>query len=383
MLPFIDLAAQQARIKPTIDRAIARVLSHGGYVMGQEVREFEAALATFGEADLALSCANGTDALALPLMAWEIGAGDAVFCPSFTFAATCEVIPWFGATPVFVDIDPETYCLDPASLEAAIAATLADGRLRPAAVIAVDLFGQPADYPAIAEVCRRHNVKLIADSAQGFGCTLAGRHPLHWADVTTTSFFPAKPLGCYGDGGAVLVKDRAFWDRMDSLRVHGKAVAGDAALGDHDPKYLNARVGMNSRLDTLQAAILLAKLEIFADEIESRQTVAARYCRGLEHLCDVPAVIDGGVSTWAQYVIQHDERDGLARHLREQGIPTAVYYPVPMHLQAPYADYPRAPDGLPVSEAAAGRVLALPMHPYLDETTQDEIIAAIGVFSSV
>jgi dTDP-4-amino-4,6-dideoxygalactose transaminase len=382
MLPFIDLAAQQARIKPALDAAIARVLAHGGYVMGPEVRAFEASLATFGEADLALSCANGTDALALPLMAWGIGAGDAVFCPSFTFAATCEVIPWFGATPVFVDILPDTYCLDPASLEAAIAAVVAEGRLEPAAVIAVDLFGQPADYPAIAEVCRRHGLKLIADSAQAFGCTLNGEHPIHWADVTTTSFFPAKPLGCYGDGGAVLMDDKALWSRMDSLRVHGKAVAGDQAVDGHEPKYLNARVGMNSRLDTLQAAILLEKLAIFEDEIALRQVVARRYADGLAGCCrSVPAVIEGGVSTWAQYVIEHDDRDGLAAHLRGQGIPTAVYYPVPMHLQPPYADHPRAPDGLPVSEAAAGRVLALPMHPYLDNLTQNRIVDAVRSFN--
>ena len=382
MLPFIDLAAQQARIKPALDAAIARVLAHGGYVMGPEVRAFEAALATFGEAALALSCANGTDALALPLMAWDIGAGDAVFCPSFTFAATCEVIPWFGATPVFVDILPDTYCIDPAGLEAAIAAVLAEGRLKAAAVIAVDLFGQPADYPAIAEVCRRHGLRLIADSAQGFGCTLHGRHPLHWADAATTSFFPAKPLGCYGDGGAVLVNDKALWDRMDSLRVHGKAVAGDPASDSHDPKYLNARVGMNSRLDTLQAAILLEKLAVFGDEIALRQVVAARYAEGLAAYCRaVPTVIDGGVSTWAQYVIEHDDRDALAAHLRAEGIPTAVYYPVPMHLQAPYADYPRAPGGLPVSEAAAERVLALPMHPYLDAKVQERIMDAVRRFA--
>ena len=382
MLPFIDLAAQQARIKPALDAAIARVLAHGGYVMGPEVRAFEAALARFCGAELALSCANGTDALALPLMAWEIGAGDAVFCPSFTFAATCEVIPWFGATPVFVDIRPDTYCMDAASLEAAISMVLAEGRLRPAAVVAVDLFGQPADYPALTEICRRHRLKLIADSAQGFGCTLHGRHPLHWADAATTSFFPAKPLGCYGDGGAVLVNDRTLWNRMDSLRVHGKAVADDPAVEGHDPKYLNARIGMNSRLDTLQAAILLEKLAIFEDEIALRQVVAARYALGLaEHCRSVPRVIDGGVSTFAQYVIEHDDRDGLAAHLRGLGIPTAVYYPVPMHLQAPYADDPRAPAGLPVSEAAAGKVLALPMHPYLEDLAQGRIIEGVRGFN--
>ena len=382
MIPFIDLAAQQARIKPGLDAAIARVLAHGAYVMGPEVRELEQRLAAFCGAARALSCANGTDALALPLMAWEIGAGDAVFCPAFTFAATPEVIPWTGATPVFVDILPDTYNLDPDHLEAAILAVKAEGRLRPAVVIAVDLFGQPADYPRLSEVCRRHGLKLIADSAQGFGGTLDGRHPIAWADVATTSFFPAKPLAGYGDGGAVLTRDDTLWERMDSLRVHGKAVAGDPALDGHDPKYLNARIGMNSRLDTLQAAILLEKLAIFEDEIERRQSVAGRYADGLAEVClSVPQVIPGGVSTWAQYVIEHRDRDGLAAHLRAAGIPTAVYYPVPMHRQGPYAHFPRGPGGLPVSDAKAGSVLALPMHPYLTPEIQDRIIAAVRGFN--
>jgi dTDP-4-amino-4,6-dideoxygalactose transaminase len=382
MIPFIDLAAQQARIRPALDAAIARVLAHGAYVMGPEVRALEEKLAAFCGARRALSCANGTDALALPLIAWDVGPGDAVFCPSFTFAATPEVIPWTGATPVFVDILPDTFNLDPEHLDAAIAAVAAEGRLTPAAVIAVDLFGQPADYPRIAEVCRRHGLDLIADSAQGFGATLQGAHAIAWADVATTSFFPAKPLGGYGDGGAVLTRDDALWERMDSLRVHGKAVAGDSGLDGHDPKYLNARIGMNSRLDTLQAAILLEKLAIFEEEIAARQVVAARYAEGLAEVClSVPTVIEGGVSTWAQYVIEHRDRDGLAAHLKSQGIPTAVYYPVPMHLQAPYAGFPRGPGGLPVSEAKAQTVLALPMHPYLTPETQDRIIAAVHAFN--
>ena len=380
MIPFIDLAAQQARLKPGIDAAIARVLAHGAYVMGPEVVQLERRLAEFCGARLALSCGNGTDALALPLMAWEIGPGDAVFCPSFTFAATPEVIPWTGATPVFVDIRPDTYTLDAERLDAAVDATLAGGRLRPAAVVAVDLFGQSADYPALAAVCQRRGLKLIADSAQGFGCTLEGRHPIAWADAVTTSFFPAKPLGAYGDGGAVLTDDEALWTRMDSLRIHGKAVAGDLPPGafGHDPKYLNARVGMNSRLDTLQAAILLEKLTVFVDEIGARQTVAERYALGLAGSClATPTVIPGGRSTWAQYVIEHRDRDGLAAHLRGQGIPTAVYYPVPMHRQGPYREFPRAPGGLPVTDAKAALVLALPMHAYLALETQERIIEAV------
>ncbi|HEY2481128.1 MAG TPA: DegT/DnrJ/EryC1/StrS aminotransferase family protein [Caulobacteraceae bacterium] len=383
MIPFIDLAAQQAHIRPALDAAIAKVLAHGAYVMGPEVLAFETALAAFCGGRLALSCANGTDALALPLMAWGIGPGDAVFCPSFTFAATPEVVPWTGASPVFVDILPHTYNLDPDHLEAAIEAVLAEGRLRPRAVIAVDLFGHPADYPRIAQVCARHGLKLIADSAQGFGATLGGEHPIRWAHAVSTSFFPAKPLGCYGDGGAVITNDEALWDRMDSLRVHGKATAADGAASSspHDPKYLNARIGMNSRLDTLQAAILLEKLAVFPAEIEARQRVAERYGAGLDGaVLSTPQAWDA-VSVWAQYVIEHANRGGLAAHLKTQGIPTAVYYPVPMHLQGPYAHFPRGPGGLPVSEAKAATVIALPMHPYLTPEVQDRIIAAIRGFN--
>jgi dTDP-4-amino-4,6-dideoxygalactose transaminase len=366
-LPFIDLKSQQNRIRPQIDAAIARVLDHGAYVMGPEVAAFEKQLAAFGESRLALSCANGTDAVALPLMAWDVGPGDAVFCPSFTFAATAEVIPWTGATPVFVDILPDTYNMDPAHLEGAIEGVQREGQLTPKAVIAVDLFGQPADYPRIAEICRRHGLKLLADSAQGFGCTLDGQHPLHWADATATSFFPAKPLGCYGDGGAVLTHDEELWKRMDSLRIHGKG----------DDKYDNVLIGMNSRLDSMQAAILIEKLAIFAEEIALRNAVADRYAALLDGVVGVPTVIPGGVSTWAQYTIETDDRDGLAAHLKTKGVPTAAYYPKPLHMQTAYRAFPRGGNGLPVSEAKASRVLSLPMHPYLGEADQGLIIDEI------
>jgi dTDP-4-amino-4,6-dideoxygalactose transaminase len=378
-IAFIDLAAQQRRIKPEIDAAIARVLAHGAYVMGPEVRAFEEQLAAFSGAAHAIGCANGTDAILLPLMAWEIGPGDAVFCPSFTFAATGEVMPLVGASPVFVDIRPDTYNLDPVKLEAAIQAVKAEGRLTPRAIIAVDLFGQPADYPAISAIAKRHGLKLIADSAQGFGCTLDGRHPGAWADVTTTSFFPAKPLGCYGDGGAILTDDAWLAERLDSLRVHGKATAGDiqGRTLAHDPKYLNMRVGLNSRLDTIQAAILIEKLKVFQDEIEQRNLIADRYADGLSGTtARAPIVIEGGISTWAQYTIEHEDRDGLAAHLKTLGVPSAAYYPMPMHRQDCYAMYPQ-PGGLPVTEDKAGIVLSLPMHAYLDEPTQDRIVDAI------
>ncbi|MEM7767077.1 MAG: DegT/DnrJ/EryC1/StrS aminotransferase family protein [Pseudomonadota bacterium] len=383
-IAFIDLQAQRQRIETEIDAAIQTVLRHGAYVMGPEVRDFEAKLADFGQAKHALGCANGTDALALVLMAWGLRTGDAVFCPSFTFVATGEVIPWLGASPVFVDIDPITYNIDLAHLEASIEATLAAGTLRPRAIIAVDLFGQPADYPALAAIAKKYDLKLISDSAQGFGCTLNGAHPIHWADVTTTSFFPAKPLGCYGDGGAILTDDDALAELIDSLRIHGKATEADKAGAnfDHDPKYWNMRIGMNSRLDTLQAAILLEKLAIFPSEIESRNTIARRYNDGLApHVAKVPAFIDGHVSNWAQYTIEHDDRDGLIAHLRAHDVPSAVYYPMPIHTQAAYGRFPQGPGGLPHTEAAAARVLSLPMHPYLDEETQDRIIAAAASFA--
>jgi dTDP-4-amino-4,6-dideoxygalactose transaminase len=285
---------------------------------------------------------------------------------------------------VFVDVDAHTFNMDPVQLEAAIEATLKEGRLRPRVVIAVDLFGQPADYPAIRAICDKYGLKLIADSAQGFGCTLNGHHPIKWADITTTSFFPAKPLGCYGDGGAVLTDDDDLAQEMDSLRVHGKVVAKDMKDGqtfDHDPKYLAMRIGMNSRLDTIQAAVLIEKLNVFSDEIGWRNAIADRYNAGLApHVARVPTVIDGGVSVWAQYTIEHEDRDGLVAHLKDQGVPTAVYYPVPMHLQPAYARFSKGPGSLPVTERLKERVLSLPMHSDLDEATQDTIIAAVAGF---
>lgn len=377
-IPFIDLQAQRLRLGQPLEDAILKVVRSGAYIMGPEIAAFEKALGEFGQAPFVLSCGSGTEALQLPLMAWGIGPGDAVFCPSFTFAATAEVMPLVGASPVFVDILPDTFNLDPVRLDAAIEAVKAEGKLTPRAVIAVDLFGQPADYPAIAAVAAKHGLKLIADSAQGFGCTLNGHHPLHWADVATTSFFPAKPLGCYGDGGAVLSKDAAFHDLLVSLRVHGQAVKGDieGKTFDHDPKYLNMRVGMNSRMDTIQAAVLLQKLSIFADEIEARNRVADRYAAGLSDVVTTPRVIDGGISVWAQYTIETPDRDGLIAHLKEAGVPTAVYYPIPIHKQGVYSGYP-TPGGLPVTEAKSATVMSLPMHPYLTADDQDQVISAI------
>ena len=378
-IPFIDLAAQKARIGGAIETAVKRVLDHGAYIMGPEVRTFEANMAAFAGAKHCLSCANGTDAIELILRGLGITAGDAVFVPAFTFVATAEVVPMTNAEPVFVDILPDTYNIDPIKLDAAIEAVKAEGRLKPAAIIAVDLFGQAADYPALAAIAKKHGIHLISDSAQGFGCTIDGVQPLEYCVATATSFYPAKPLGCYGDGGAVVTNDAALMERLISYRVHGGATPTDAATMkfEHETKYLNVRIGMNSRLDTIQAAVLIEKLNIFAEEIALRQTVADRYAEKLGgKVLSVPHLKPGYVSTWAQYTIEHENRDALAAHLRTQGVPTAVYYPVPMHRQAPYAHYPQ-PGGLPASEAAADRVLALPMHAYLDAPTQDRIIEAV------
>ncbi len=383
MIPFIDLQAQRLRLAGKIEAAVQEAVVGGAWVMGPQVRQFEADLAAFGRAEHALGCANGTDALALPLMAWGIGRGDAVFVPSFTFAATAEVVPWFDAEPVFVDVDADTYNMDPVALERAIEGIKAEGRLTPRVVIAVDLFGQPADYPAIRAICDKHGLKLIADSAQGFGCTIGGEHPLKWADITTTSFFPAKPLGCYGDGGAVLTNDDELAQLIDSVRVHGKAVAVDLKdrVFDHDPKYLNMRIGLNSRLDTIQAAVLIEKLKVFGEEITWRNRIAARYNQGLRpHVAKVPDVPAGNISNWAQYTVEHPDRDGLIAHLKAHDVPTAVYYPIPLHLQPAYAHFPRGAGGLPVTERLKDVVFSLPMHADLDEATQDKVIAAVASY---
>jgi dTDP-4-amino-4,6-dideoxygalactose transaminase len=274
--------------------------------------------------------------------------------------------------------------MDPVSLEAAIHDVKAQGKLKPRAIIAVDLFGQPADYVAISAIAKRHGLKLVADQAQGFGCTLNGRQPLDWADVATASFFPAKPLGCYGDGGAILTNDGALAGLVDSIRIHGKASAEDMAARkyDNDPRYLNMRIGVNSRLDAIQAAILSEKLKIYPDELQKRDAIAQRYNKALApHVRTVPKVIAGGFSNWAQYTIEHDNRDALAAHLKAQGVPTAIYYPIPIHMQDVYAAYPKASGGLPVTEAIRNRVLSLPMHPYLSEADQDRVIEAVRGFN--
>jgi dTDP-4-amino-4,6-dideoxygalactose transaminase len=366
MLPFIDLAAQRRRLGTRLDEAILRAVDDGKYIMGPEVATLEKRLAEFCGAAHAITCSNGTDALVLCLRAKGVGPGDAVFVPSFTFAATAEIVAWVGATPVFVDVLAGSFNMDPASLEAGIAAARKLD-LKPAGMIPVDLFGQPADYDVISAIAEHHGLWLVADAAQSFGATYKGRKVGQIAAMTTTSFFPAKPLGCYGDGGAVFTDDPEIAETLRSLRVHGKG----------KDKYDNVRVGMNARLDTLQAAILLEKLAIFPDEIEARQRIGGRYNELLADVATVPALIEGASSVWAQYTIRIPERDRLAASLKDAGIPTAVYYPMPLHKQTAYRDYPVAGNGLPVSEALSAEVLSLPMHPYLDDAIQDRIVAAV------
>lgn len=369
-IAFIDLAAQQARLRSKLDGAIARVLDDGRYIMGPDVGRLEKMLAEFCGAKHCLSCANGTDALQLALMALGIKAGDAVFVPSFTFAATAEVVPFLNATPVFVDVLPDTFNMDPASLKRAIVHAKSLG-LKPACVIPVDLFGLPADYDALIPIARENGLKVIGDSAQGFGGLYKGRVTGSIGDIATTSFFPAKPLGCYGDGGAIFTGDEQLAALLDSYRIHGK--------GSH--KYDNERVGMNSRLDTLQAAILIEKLGVYADEIESRQAVAKRYEEGLSPKYETPYVPEGLKSIWAQYTLKlasSQERETFQARAKAAGVPTVVYYPVPLHLQTAYREFPTDPAGLGVSTDLAGRVVSLPMHPYLSPEVQDKIIEAVA-----
>ncbi|MEZ5812977.1 MAG: DegT/DnrJ/EryC1/StrS aminotransferase family protein [Rhizobiaceae bacterium] len=370
-MQFIDLAAQRGRIERELKTAIDRVVDSGRYILGPEVAEFEQRLADYVGVKHVIGCANGTDALMLPLMAHDIGPGDAVFCPSFTFAATAEVVALRRAEPVFVDVEAGTYNMDPASLEAAIAAVKAEGRLKPRAVIPVDLFGLAADYAAIGAIAERENLIVIEDAAQAIGGRAGGHMCGGFGHVASTSFYPAKPLGCYGDGGAMLTEDDALAELLRSLNFHGKG----------DGQYDNVRVGINSRLDTIQAAILIEKLAILEEEMEARQQVAARYAQGLGDVVKVPDIATGSRSAWAQYAIETDGRDGLKAHLAENGIPSVIYYPKPLHRQKAYENYPVVPGGLPVTEALPGRILCLPMHPYLGEADQDMVIDCIRRFA--
>jgi dTDP-4-amino-4,6-dideoxygalactose transaminase len=367
-IPFIDVAAQRRRLGRAVDDAVARVLAHCQFVNGPEVQAFERDLAAFCGARHAIGCASGTDALLLVLMAWEIKPGDAVICPSFTYHATAEMVALLGATPIITDVAPDTFNLDPASCERAVATAKRLG-LKPRAIIPVDLFGLPADHEAISAVAKKHDLKILDDAAQSFGATYRGKKLGTFGTATATSFFPAKPLGCYGDGGAVFTDDDALAARIKSIRLHGEGVDRSEA----------ARIGITGRLDTIQAAILIEKLRIFPDEIAARDRVAARYTQGLADVAVVPRTGNEATSVWAQYTIKlrGDQRDKLAADLKAQGIPTAIYYTRPLHKQPAYRDYPVADGGVPVSEQLSGEVISLPMHAYLEQPDQDRIIGAV------
>ncbi len=365
-IQFVDLAAQRARLGSAVDSAIAGVLDHGRFILGPEVKQLEAELASFVGAEECVTCSSGTDALLMAILALGVRPGDAVLVPTFTFAATAEVIALIGATPVLVDVCFDSFNLDAQGLKAAAEEARRHG-LRPVGVIPVDLFGQPADYDAIGKVAADEGLWVLADAAQSLGGSLHARPAGSLAVMTTTSFFPAKPLGCYGDGGAVFTDDPGQAEMLRSIRVHGQG----------QNKYDTVRIGINGRLDTLQAAVLLAKLDIFPDELRARRDLAAAYDAGFGDIVTVPPVIVGAVSAWAQYTLQVDRRDHLASMLADAGVPSAIYYPKPLHRQTGYRDFPTAPGGCPVADELSRRVLSLPMHPYIDQEALERVIAAV------
>ncbi len=367
-IPFIDVAAQRRRLGKTIDDAVTKVLNHCQFILGPEVRELETRLAAFCGSKHAISCASGTDALTLVLLAKGVGARDAIFCPSFTFAATAETVALVGATPVFVDVEEDTFNIDVVSLERAIATAIKLG-LKPKAILPVDLFGLPADHDSVAEVAEDAGLFVLDDAAQGFGATYKGKKLGMFGLATATSFFPAKPLGCYGDGGAVFTNDDMLAEMIRGLRVHGQ-MPGKSEF---------SHIGVTGRLDTIQAAILIEKLKIFPEEIEARNRVARRYSERLAQVAIVPRVPEGYTSVWAQYTIRLEpgRRDGLAAALKAEGIPTAIYYAKPPHLHEAYKRFPVAEGGLPVTDKLAEEVISLPMHAYLDEPTQDRVVDAV------
>ncbi|MEM5493790.1 DegT/DnrJ/EryC1/StrS aminotransferase family protein [Hoeflea sp. AS16] len=368
-VPFVDLGAQKARIRDRIDAAIAGVLDHGQFIMGPEVAELEAQLAAHSGAQHAIACSSGTDALAMVLMAKNVRPGQAIFCPAFTFVATAEVVAWLGAHIWFVDVDAETFNMDPASLEIAIAAAREAGQ-EPVGVIPVDLFGLPADYDAVSKIAAREGLWILGDGAQAYGARYHNRRVGTLAMATATSFFPAKPLGAYGDGGAIFTDDAELAETLRSILFHGKGAN----------QYDNVRIGMTGRIDTMQAAILIEKLAIFDDEIEARNRIAARYKALLEGHVAMPKVPDGLQSVWAQYTIKLPEgadRAAIQASMKQEGIPTAVYYAKPLHRQDAYSQYGIAGGSLPVTDMLSQCVLSLPMHPYLDEDTQDRVVSAL------
>ncbi len=370
-IPFIDLASQQKPIRSLIDKRIMDVLDHGKYIMGPEVAELEELLSGFTKAKHVITCSSGTDALYLSLLAGGIGKNDVVFIPSYTFAATAEAVVLCGATAVFIDVDPICFNMVPNKLNEAIARIKKVNKLKPKAIISVDLFGIPAPYSDLCDIANQHGLLLIADAAQSFGGSINGNKVGTHADITTTSFFPSKPLGCYGDGGAIFTDDDDTADIVRSIRAHG---------GSNQGKYDNVRVGMNARLDTIQAAVLIEKLKVFPDELHSRQLIAERYAESLSNVVDVPSVPEGVLSAWAQYTIATDQRDELCDYLKEHDIPTQIYYPKPLHKQLPYQESQAVSGGLPITDKLSQTLMSLPMHPYLATEVQDRITQCIKQF---
>jgi len=354
-MQFIDLQAQYKHLQDKIDARIRTVLEHGKYIMGPEVQELERQLAEYVGVKHVITCANGTDALQLTMMAFDIKAGDAVFCPTFTFFATAEVAAFAGATPVFVDSDEATFNICPQDLERQIEKVIAEGLLTPKAIIAVDLFGLPANYPELERIAKKFGLKLIEDAAQGFGGEINGQKAGSFGDIATTSFFPAKPLGCYGDGGALFTNDDDLAELLRSYRVHGKG----------SDKYDNVRIGMNSRLDTIQAAILLEKLAEFPTELVKRNKAAEKYTAELSVRFNTPHVPAGYLSSWAQYTLVDENRDTIMAEYKAQGVPTMIYYGTCMHEQTAFNYLGYQAGDFPVAEKLARQVFSLPMHPYL------------------
>lgn len=371
-MQFIDLKAQYRALKPEIDANIQSVLDTAQFIGGSYVRELEEKLAAFVGRKHCVTCANGTDALQIAYMIAGVGKGDAVFCPDMTFVSSTEPAKMFGAASVFCDILPDTYCLNQASLERQIRAVLAEGKLIPKAVVAVDILGNPCDYDAIVPICEKYGLTLIEDAAQSFGAFYKGKRACAFGQIATTSFFPAKPLGCYGDGGAIFTDDDETDALIRSLCVHGKGLGG---------KYDNIRVGMNSRLDNLQAAILLPKLKALADyEMDARQTVAGHYNDAFAEKLITPFVAEGCVSAWAQYALLAEntaQRDKIVAHLTEKDIPNMIYYPTPQHALPVFWDEPAYGEAFENSDDYCARTFSLPMHPYLTEVEQDEVISAV------
>ena len=366
-MEFIDLKEQYKALRQKIDSNIQNVLNNADFISGAEVKELEKELAEYVGRKYCATCANGTDALTIAMKVFDIKENDAVFVPSFTFYSTAEVVSLEGATPIFVDVDERTFNMDVVKLEKAIQQVIEEGKLNPKAIIPVDLFGQTANFPEILKVAEKYNLKVVEDGAQGFGGSINGKKSCSFGDISTTSFFPAKPLGCYGDGGAIFTDDEEMYKLILSIRVHGK--------GSY--KYDNVRVGLNSRLDTIQAAILLPKLEAFKEyELDNRNKFAKLYTEKLKDVVKTPVVPEGYISSWAQYTIilnNEEERNSLQEKLKEAGIPSMIYYPIPLHKQIVYKDYNFNLEDLKVSEKLCKCVLSLPMHPYMSEKQVEKI----------